>query len=205
MSQTTLALLVALVSVVAGTAPQIREALTPKSSDLKLSFRQVQSQNLEMAAWNRGHMSAQVQSARIAATTADGKQLEAIPLQIIGIPNVVAEQQALFGLQIEPALIPAFLDWPHAQIKSATLAVIVNEYKKPPETRTIDVPLDYFRLFCRATEDSDRLTRYTMQNALAGRQGAGQVADQPSQPSAAAAAALAQDARLTSKCVSPSN
>jgi hypothetical protein len=183
MSETALALLVALVSVIGATAPKIADIFTSKSSDLRLSIRQVFGQNLELAAANQGHMNSQLLSARISATTKDGKQIEAIPLQIVGAPTVLGEQASLFGLQIEPSMIPAFMGWPHPQIKSATLTVVVNEYKKKPETKTLDVPLDYFRLFCRATEDSDRLARHPEQ----------------------AANIRAEDFRLTSLCVVPSS
>jgi hypothetical protein len=162
-SETTLALLVALVTVIGATAPRIAELFTPKSSDLRLSVRQVNAQNLEMIGWNQGHMTSQVQSARISATTKSGKVLEAIPLQILGAPSVLAEQQTYFGLQVPPAAIPTFLDWPHTEIDSASLVVVVDEYKKPPETRTLSVPMDFFRLFCRATEDSDRVARHANQ------------------------------------------
>ena len=182
-SETGLALMVALVSVVGATAPRIAEMFTSRSSDLRLSIRQVFQQNLELAAWNKGHMGSQLLSARISAKTRDGRQIEAIPLQIVGAPTVPAEQQMLFGLQIEPSVIPAFLEWPHPQIQSATLTVVVNEYKKLPETREMDVPVDYFRLFCRATEDSDRLARHPEQ----------------------AADIKVEDFRLTSRCIAHPN
>lgn len=158
-SETTLALLVALVSVIGGTAPRIMELFTPKASALHLSIRQVYGQNLEVIAWNQGHMSSQFQSARISAKTLDGTQLGPVPLQILGGPTVLAEQQSLFGLQIAPALIPTFLGWAHPTIQSATLTIVVNEYNKQPEVRTLAVPIEYFHLFCRATEDSDRIAR----------------------------------------------
>ena len=200
-SQTTLALLVALISVVAGTAPQIKDLLTPKTSSLVVSFRQVLNQNLELIGWNQGHMSAQVQSARISAVTVDGKQIEALPLSIQGFPTVFSQQQALFGLLIPPADIPKFLDWPHLQIKSATLSVVVSEYKKPPDTRIIDLPLGYFRLFCRATEDADRFSRFAMESAaITAGHGTG-AAPLPAEQNAALAALVAKDNRTVSKCI----
>jgi hypothetical protein len=137
------------------TGPRIVELFTPKASDLRLNIRQIYSQNLALAAWNKGHMNSQLQSARITARTKDRKQIEGIPLQIVGGQTVPRGQQALFGLTIPLAVIPTFLSWPHSQIQSATLVVFVNEYKKQPETRNLDVPLEDFRLFCLATEDAD--------------------------------------------------
>jgi len=175
-SETALALLVALVSVIGATGPRVVELLTPRSSDLKLSLRQVWGQNLELVGLNQGHRNSQLLSASIWAKTQDGRQLDAIPLQITGIPNVPGEQATLFELQIPPASIPAFLSWPHPKIQSAALAAVVNEYKKQPEIRNIDVPVGYFRLFCRATEDYDTIMRHP---------------------------GLPLDARLASRCVAP--
>jgi hypothetical protein len=124
-SETALALLVALVSVIGATGPRVVELLTPRSSDLKLSIRQVWGQNLELVGLNQGHRTSQLLSASISAKTQDGSQLDAIPLQITGIPNVPGEQASLFELQIPPASIPVFLSWPHPKIQAATLAAVV--------------------------------------------------------------------------------
>jgi hypothetical protein len=171
-SETALALLVALVSVVGASAPRLVELLTPKSSELRLSIRQVFAQNLELAAWNQGHKSSQLVSAKISAKTQEGSELEPVPLQITGYPTVAGEQQTLFGLSIHPSLVPTFLNWPHPRIQSAILIVVVNEYKKLPESRNIEVPVAYFRLLCRATEDADTQARHPGQavdNRLASR------------------------------------
>jgi hypothetical protein len=77
-------------------------------------------QSLELAGWNQGHANSQLQSAQISARTKDGKELEAIPLQISGPLTVLAQQQMLFGFAIHPAQIPIFLNWPHPDIQSAT-------------------------------------------------------------------------------------
>jgi hypothetical protein len=159
-SETALALLVALVSVVGATAPRVVALLTPQSSNLRLSIRQVFSNNLEVLALNQGHQNSQLLSAKISAKTDDGRQLDAIPLQINGVPNVPGEQGTLFELAIPLSAIPTFLDWPHPKIQSATLSVLINEFRKQPETREIDVPVEYFRLLCRATEDADTLLRH---------------------------------------------
>jgi hypothetical protein len=163
LSETTLALLVALVTVVAATAPRIVELLTPRYSDLRLSVRQISYQNIELVAWNQGHKNSQLLSAKISAKAPDGNRIDAIPLQINGYPNVPAEQGTVFGLSIPLSLVPNFLSWPHPKIQSATLSVLVNEYHKQPETREIDVPIAYFRQFCRATEDADTLLRHAGQ------------------------------------------
>src|ERR1700739_2428297 len=116
-SETALALLVALVSVVGATAPRLVEFLTPKSSDTSLAIRQVYGQYLELVAWNHGHKNSQLLSASISAKTQNGTQLSTIPLQITGVPNVPPEQSASFQVQIHPAWIPTFLDWPHPTIQ----------------------------------------------------------------------------------------
>jgi hypothetical protein len=159
-SETTLALLVALVTVVAAAGPKLIELFTPNTSDLKLSVRQIFGQNLELNAWNQGHMNSQFESARISAKTKDGNWLEPISLQIIGASNVFAAQQTLFGLQVQPIEIPTFLNWPHTQIESAKLEVVVNEWKRKPEIRVLEVPMDFFRIFCRGTEDADNFSRH---------------------------------------------
>jgi hypothetical protein len=159
-SETGLALLVALVSVIGATAPRVVELFTPQFSSLSLSIRQVYSQSLELVALNQGHQNSQLLSAKLFAKTEDGRQLDAIPLQIGGLPNISGQQGTLFQLSIPLVAIPTFLDWPHPKIQSATLVVLVNEFKKQPEPRQIDIPIEYFRLLCRATEDSDALLRH---------------------------------------------
>jgi hypothetical protein len=159
-SETALALLVALVSVIGATAPRLVELFTPQSSKLSLSIRQIYGQSLELVASNQGHQNSQLLSANIFAKTEGGHQLDVIPLQITGVPNVPGGQGTLFEMAIQPVAIPTFLNWLHPQIRSATLIILVNEYRKQPETRQIDVPLGYYRLLCRATEDSDTISRH---------------------------------------------
>jgi hypothetical protein len=178
--------LVALVTVVAATGPKLIELFTPKSSDLKLSIRQIYTQNLELNAWNQGHMASQFESARLSAKTSDGKWLDPISLQILGASNVFPEQQTLFGLQVQPVEIPTFLSWPHSQIVAAKLDVVVNEWKKKPETRTMDVPLDFFRIFCRVTEDADNVARRGGQAQQSDWRLTSRCLTNPTQPPAAA-------------------
>jgi hypothetical protein len=150
-SQTTLALLVALVSVVGATAPRLSELLTRDYSDLSLNYRQVYRNGLEVEAWNQGNKSAQLMAAKLLARTRDKKQLE-LDLEVNGAPPVAAGQQILFGLTVPPARIPDFLGWPHKDIEAAQVVAQVQEFKKVPESRTIDVPRMQFQLFCRGTE-----------------------------------------------------
>jgi hypothetical protein len=160
-SETALALLVALVSVVGATAPRVVDLFTPQYSKLSLSIRQIYGQNLELIASNQGHQSSQLLSASISAKTGDGRQIGTIPLQIVGVPNIPGGQGTLFPMEIQPVAVPTFLNWPHAQIQSAALTVLINEYRKQPESRQIDIPIEDFRLLCRATEDSDAWSRHT--------------------------------------------
>jgi hypothetical protein len=168
-SETTLALLVALVTVVAATAPRIVELFTPRYSDLRVSMRQISYQNIEVVASNQGHKNSQFLSASISAKTQDGNSIEPIDLQINGFPNVAPEQVLLFGLSIPLAFVPNFLNWPHSKIQTAELSVVINEYHKQPETRKIEISIGSFRQFCRATEDADALLRHAPGQAAENR------------------------------------
>jgi len=159
MSQTTLALLVALVSVVAGSAPRIAQLLTRDVSELRLNIRQVFGQRLELAGSNHGNKAAQFLSGHLIATTRDQRQLGPIQLEIAGAHLIGPGQDALFGLSVPPALIPTFLGWSHGDIKSARMVLKVSEFRKDAEDRIIEVPLDQFQLLCRATEDLDTVSR----------------------------------------------
>src|SRR5260370_35611066 len=68
-SETALALLVALVTVMGATAPRVVELFTPKYSELRVSIRQVFGQNLEWVASNQGNKNSQLLSANISAKT----------------------------------------------------------------------------------------------------------------------------------------
>ncbi len=157
-SQTTLALLVALVSVVAASAPHIAELFRHDFSEVRLNIRQVFGQRLEVTASNRGNKAALFLSAHLVAATRD-RRLEPIQLEIAGGPLIGAGQDTLYGLSVPPALIPTFLALPHKDIKSVTAILRVSEFRRDAEERTIDVPLDQFRLLCRATEDLDIISR----------------------------------------------
>jgi hypothetical protein len=159
-SETTLALLVALISVIGSTGPRIIELFTYKHSDLRLVLRPTDYQHLQLDAWNQGNTTSHVISASVSAKTKDGTQIKASQLNTLGSPAVQAGQEILLGFGFTPSEVSTFLSWPHTQIQSATLSVIVEEYKQKPETRTFDVPLDQFVLFCRATEDADTQWRH---------------------------------------------
>ncbi|HMH51650.1 MAG TPA: hypothetical protein VK548_15540 [Candidatus Acidoferrum sp.] len=167
-------MLVALVSVVAASAPRLGDLLTPKFSELKISVRQVFAQQLELAVSNRGNRPGQLLSARLAAVMKTGKPSESVELGIAGAPAVAAEQDTLFGLSIPPAMVPPFLGWPHADVASVNVIARIREFNKEPEDRSIVLPLAQFRLLCRATEDLDTISRR--------------------------AAGQSVDARLTSRC-----
>ena len=158
-SQTTLALLVALVSVLAASGPRVAELFTPGRSDLNLYVRQVVQRFLELAGANTGNRNSQMLSAQISATTHDGTIVGPMGLELNTVPMVAPGQQVVLELSIHLTRIPDFLAWPHKDIKSATVIVTVVEFRKKPEARRIDVPVDYFQMFCRATEDFDATTR----------------------------------------------
>jgi len=168
-SQTTLALLVALVSVVAASGPRVAQLLSRDVSELTLNIRQVFGQRLELAASNHGNRNAQLLSAHLIATRRDKTQIGPIQLEIAGSHVVGAGQDTLSGLSIPPALIPTFLGWPHKDIQSAKMVLRVNEFRKSPEDRTVDVPLAQFQLLCRATEDLDIISRRGPQAVLEDR------------------------------------
>jgi hypothetical protein len=164
-SETALALLVALLSVIGATAPRVIELLKPKFSNLKVSVRQVYGQNLELLATNQGNQNSVLLSAEISARTYDDQQIEPVQLQIGALPTVPGGQSAVFQLAIHPVLVPAFLNWPYPKIKSAKLKLLVDEYQKDPQTREIDVPVEKLRQLCRATEDNDNLSRHAQGQA----------------------------------------
>lgn len=159
LSQTTLALLVAFVSVVAASAPRLGQLLTPRYSDLKISIRQVFSQRLELAVSNHGNQAGQLLSARLLATTKNRKTVDSVELEIVGAPAIAGAQDTLFGLSVPPALIPAFLSWPPYGVESTSTIVRIREFGKEPEERSLNLPLAQFRLLCRATEDLDTISR----------------------------------------------
>ena len=90
-------------------------------------------------------------AAKLLAKTRDKKQLE-LDLEVNGAPPVAAGQQILFGLTVPPARIPDFLGWPHKDIESAEVVAQIQEFRKAPESRTINVPVKQFQLFCGGTE-----------------------------------------------------
>jgi len=159
-SQTTLALLVALVSVVSASASRVAELFARNYSEVTLNVRQVAKQYLELAAWNQGNKNAQLLSANISAQTSDGKQLAPIELEVDSFPPVFAGQQAVFAFMVPLSEIPNFLAWPHKEIQSARMTARVIEFGKQAEDRTIELPPRVFRLFCRATEDADNQQRH---------------------------------------------
>jgi len=159
-SETTLALLVALISVVGSTGPRIVELLTPRYSDLRLVLRPPVYQNLQLDAWNKGNKPSYLVSASISAKLKDGSSVAPIYLNNLGPPAVQAGQEVLFSFGLPPAEVPKFLNWPHTQLQTASLIVVVQEYNKPQHAKTFEVPRDQFLLFCRATEDADNLYRH---------------------------------------------
>jgi hypothetical protein len=150
-SETTLALLVALVSVIGATAPRVLELFTPDRSRLTLTYRQVHQNFVELEAWNQGNKNAQLLSAKLSATTRDKKQWDT-DLDINGSPAVGAGQQILFGFTVHPARVTDFLGWPHKDVGSAAVVARVQEFNKSAEDRTIVMPLAQFQLFCMGTE-----------------------------------------------------
>jgi len=190
-SQTTLALLVALVSVVSASGPRIAELLATNYSETALDVRQVNHQFLEVEARNQGNRNSQILSATILAKTKDGKELEPIELEVDNPPSVFPGQQALFSFTIPIPEVPRFLALPHKEIDSAIVKARVAEFSKTPDDRTIELPIGKFRLFCRATEDADYLLRHPGQPL-----GPGQPVVVPGQP-----ASLPVDQRLTTHCL----
>jgi hypothetical protein len=102
-SETALALLVALVSVLGASAPRVAELFTRDYSDVRLNYRQVNSQYLELTAWNQGNKNGLLSSAKMIARSKDGKELGLIKLEVSSPPLILAGQQAVSGFRIPPA------------------------------------------------------------------------------------------------------
>lgn len=163
-SDTALALLVALVTVVGTTAPRIAELTTPKRSRTVLSFRQSNRNFLEVTAANDGNADALVVSATLVGQDQAGKVSKSIKLDDASLPVAPHGQVALLGFLISPIKTPEFLAWPHKDIHSATMLVSVVEFREPQEQRAIPVPLADFRAFCMATADADNSWRHPGQS-----------------------------------------
>jgi hypothetical protein len=86
-SETALALLVALVSVLGASAPRVAELFTHNYSDIRLNYRQVNSQYLELTAWNQGNKNGLLSSAKMIARNSDGKELGSIKLKTAALPG----------------------------------------------------------------------------------------------------------------------
>lgn len=164
-SQTTLALLIALVTVVSASVPRIVEVLTPKYSQTTLNVRQVNHQFLEVATWNQGNRNSQMTSAVLVAKTKDGKQLEPIQLGVEGLPSILAGQQFVMNFMIPRPEVAGFLALPHKEINDVILKARIAEFGKDAEDRSVDLPIGIFRLFCRVTEDADNQLRHPGQLA----------------------------------------
>jgi hypothetical protein len=162
-SETALALLVALVTVVGASAPRVVALLTHKYSDVRLSYYQVNGQFLQLTAWNQGNSNGLLLSAKIVASAADGKQVETINLENATPSPVLAGQVSSAGFRVPPSQIPDFLGWPHHDIRSVSLIAKVVDFGKQAEDRTVAIPVTEFRQFCRATEDSDIQARHPNQ------------------------------------------
>jgi hypothetical protein len=164
-SETALALLVALVSVLGASAPRVAELFTRNYSDVRLNYRQVNSQYLELTAWNQGNKNGLLSSAKMIARNSGGMELGSIKLEVSSPPLILAGQQAVSGFRIPPAQILDFLAWPHKDIQSVSVIANVVEFGKQAQERAVDVPIVEFRQFCRATEDSDNQARHGLQAA----------------------------------------
>lgn len=163
-SETALALLVALVTVLGATTPRIVELFTHKYADVRLNYYQVSGGLLELTAWNQGNRNGLLLSAKIIAKGHDGKELAEINLDNTTPSPIVAGQTvSSSAFRVPPAQVIEFLEWPHKDIQSVSLIANVAEFGKAPGTRPVDIPLVEFRRFCRATEEWDTQARHPYQ------------------------------------------
>ncbi len=150
--QTTLALLVALISVVSSTVPRFVEWLSPDYSDLHVEVRQVYLDGLELFVSNSGNQPGRLIGATIAATTMDGRQLGPDALQVASDGNVGPNRSIVAHLTIHPESVAGFLAWPHRDISQCSLVARIANYRAKPQDVTLDCSGENFRRFCRGTE-----------------------------------------------------
>lgn len=154
-SDTALALLVALVTVIGATVPRVAELVVPRYSDVRLNYRQPVNVYLEMTALNQGNQDGEVVSAVLLGKDRSGRVLGSIKLEDATPPLAIHGQLTVSEFRLSPARVSEFLEWPQKDIQSATMLVSVVEFRKPEEQRPIEIPLADYRQFCEATEDAD--------------------------------------------------
>lgn len=151
-SQTTLALLVALISVVSSTVPRFVEWLSPDYSDLHVEVRQVYLDRLELFLSNSGNRPARLIGVAIAATTRDGRRFGPDRLQVASDGNVGPGQSIVAHLTIHPETVAGFLAWPHRDISQCSLVARIANYRTQPKDVMLDCSGDNLQRFCRGTE-----------------------------------------------------
>jgi predicted nucleic acid-binding Zn ribbon protein len=150
--QTSLALLIALISVISTTAPSFYEWLSADYSKLHAETRQVYREKLELFVSNQGNQIGRLVSVSLGATTQSGKMLNPITLEVAHDGQILPKAATVVHLTVHPENVSQFLSWPFSDIKKCSLTVRLAEYRELPESNEIDCPLDSLMLFCKGTE-----------------------------------------------------
>ena len=157
MGQTSLALLVALVSVISATAPSFYEWLSADYSELHVEIRQVYRDQLELFVSNQGSRNGRLISVSLGATTVLGKRIDPLTLEVAHDGQISPKTATVVHLTVHPEHRSQFLSWPFAGIKECSLTVRLAEYRQTPKSIGIDCPLDSLSLFCKGTEGAAKV------------------------------------------------
>jgi len=150
--QTTLALLIALVSVISATVPRFYEWLSADYSELHAETRQVFREKLELFISNRGNQGGRLVSVSLGATTRSGKRIDPLTLEVSHDGQVPPKASTVMHLTVHPEQVLQFLSWPFTEIERCSITARLAEYRETPRSVEIDCPRDVLVLFCKGTE-----------------------------------------------------
>jgi hypothetical protein len=151
-SQTTLALLIALISVVSSMVPPLVDWMSRHYSDIHAEVRQPYLDRLEISVANTGNRPGMLVSVSLAALKADGNRVGPILLQTQSDGVVGPGQSIVAQLTIHPEDVVGFLAWPHHDIAKCFLEARIANFGSKPETIEVDCSGESFQKFCKGTE-----------------------------------------------------
>ncbi len=151
-SETSLALVVALISVISVAAPNLNDWLTEDFSELHAETRQVYRESLELFISNRGNKTGRIISVSLGATTRSGSNPNPLTLEIAHDGLVPPAESTVVHLTVHPEQVLQFLSWPFAEIEGCSLRVSVVEHRQAPKLVDVGCPRDALVLFCKGTE-----------------------------------------------------
>ena len=151
-SQTTLALLIALISLVSTTAPTFYNWITPDYSKLHAEVRQVYREKLELFVSNQGNKIGRLISVSLGATDRSGKTYDPIVLEVAHDGQIMPNSSTVVHLTVHPENVIQFLSWPFPDLKRCTLSLRMANYRELPATTEVDCAIKTLTLFCKGTE-----------------------------------------------------